>query len=344
MLRTTFQAVLNSFKEEGPKASETSYNLLSFERANLQKELDRYAQKVVAPERSERPADYYPDESIASYDFRITSSSTMPLTFSGKALESIGVNVTAFNTFLRQGSAKLLQVVLLLGLVYILLRRTVMDSVDTEYLTLVIGCVVFVVLQVVLPVISVEYGLLRAFQQSLMLLSLMVVLGTIVMSYALPNKRAKALTPIVVVLLFFVSSTGLITQSLGGYPAQLNLSNDGQYFDNYYVHRADLYGIEWLRSYPSVRADEASAQSRVQSDRFSYSKQQNSLFEVVLANDTYPGLLRRDSYVYLGYANVVKQQATVLYNGNLLTYTYPLEFYNDNKNMLYNNGTSRIYK
>ena len=61
-------------------------------------------------------------------------------------------------------------------------------------------------------------------------------------------------------------------------------------------------------------------------------------------NDIHPGLIRKDSYVYLGFANVHKQQATLSYNSNLITYTYPIQFLDDSKDLVYSNGGVKIFR
>ncbi len=343
VVRATLTAVLHSFKEDAAKANETKYNLLSFSRADLQKEFNDYTNQVVNKARAKSPETFYPESTYKDSPLDITTSNVLPLTGLGGFASRHGVRVEGFNQALRQGSAKVLQLLILLGLVYVLFRRSILRSLDTEYLTLVIGCVIFVAMQVVLPVISVEYGLLRAFQQSLMLFSIFIVLGSIVLFKPVPGKKLKAVLPIVLSLMFFVSSTGLVTQSLGGYPAQLNLNNSGTYYDIYYLHKTEVVGVDWLTRQAKEQIGPEYIQSIVQTDPFSFSKQ-NYLFEINPLSDINPGLVRRDAYVYLGYSNVTKNQATVSFNGNTLTYNYPVKFLDDNKNLLYDNGGSRVYK
>jgi hypothetical protein len=48
--------------------------------------------------------------------------------------------------------------------------------------------------------------------------------------------------------------------------------------------------------------------------------------------------------VYLIKSNIVKESAFIQYENNLFIYKYPLNFLNTHKNLIYNNGGSRIYK
>ena len=57
-----------------------------------------------------------------------------------------------------------------------------------------------------------------------------------------------------------------------------------------------------------------------------------------------PVTIRKDTYVYLDYSNVKNRKNTIFYKGDLITYDYPVEFLNENKNLIYSNGGSEIFK
>jgi hypothetical protein len=76
-----------------------------------------------------------------------------------------------------------------------------------------------VALQVVLPVISVDYGVLRAFQQALIVFGPLVAVGSLVIFRFLPggwDTRAA----FAVAIVFFISLVGVLPQARGGYPPQ----------------------------------------------------------------------------------------------------------------------------
>src|SRR5204862_8066830 len=101
-------------------------------------------------------------------------------------------------------------------------------------LMLGVANLVIVFVQVVLPVVSVEYGVLRAFQQALVVLDVFLVLGTMAL---VPNRfsRWRVAVATFLALAFFASSTGIITQLIGSYEPQLHMNNAGRYYDIYYV-------------------------------------------------------------------------------------------------------------
>jgi uncharacterized membrane protein len=197
------------------------------------------------------------------------------------------------------------------------------------------------VLQVVLPVLSVDYGVERAFQQALIVLSPFVAIGSSMIFKPLPKKwglRASSIT----VMLFFLSLTGVFPQVFGGYPAQLHLDNSGQYYDIYYLHVQEITGIDWLQSHIPVNSI-GQIQSEVETDRYTFNQLQ-TFTGLSSVNDIYPTLLRKDAYVFLGYTTVTKDQATFLYAGDLIAYQYPMGLLNSTKNLIYSSNGVRIYR
>jgi uncharacterized membrane protein len=86
------------------------------------------------------------------------------------------------------------------------------------------GGLVMLVLITVLPNLSVEYGILRVFQEELILVAPILVVGSVTLFRPLGNTWSLRIAMTVCVL-FLISTTGLLPQVLGGYPAQLNLNN-----------------------------------------------------------------------------------------------------------------------
>jgi uncharacterized membrane protein len=152
----------------------------------------------------------------------------------------------------------------------------------------------------------------------------------------------KVLLASVLAVTFFASSTGMITQALGGYDPQLHVNNSGTYYNIYYLHPEEVVGIDWLVQHrPSGSA--GAVQSEIQTDRYTFTRVQ-TLAPLNTLNDMYPGLVRKNSYVFLGYANVHNGQSTVPVNGDLVTYQYPVNFLDDNKDLIYSNGGARVYR
>ena len=177
----------------------------------------------------------------------------------------------------------------------------------------------------------------------LIFLGIFIAVGS--MGLLIRNKdKARITFASVLVILFFLSSVGVFTQLLGGYGAQLHLNDSGLYYDNYYLQKGEVIAIDWLTD--RFKADETPTyQAEVQTDRFQSAKvSQISSSDLNPLSDIYPGLIRKDSYVYLGYANVNKSQANMTYEGTLISYNLPIQFLDQQKDLIYNDGDSRVYR
>lgn len=146
--------------------------------------------------------------------------------------------------------------------------------------------------------------------------------------------------PIVLAVLFMGYSSGLVTQITGGHAALLHFNNQGIYYDTYYAHPAELLSNAWLNQQTSNPDD---VQSEVLASRVFW-KDAQTLPETNILNDLHPGLIRRGSYVYLGYANTTKRVSAVSHGGDIVQYTYPVQFLDDHKDLLYSNDASRVYR
>ena len=99
---------------------------------------------------------------------------------------------------------------------------------------------------VVLPQLSVDYGLLRLFQQSLVVLAPAVLLALTGVARVL-GSRASAAASAVAVTGCLLSTCGLAPQIIGSYAPQLNLNNAGGYHRAYYTAADDLATAAWVR-------------------------------------------------------------------------------------------------
>jgi uncharacterized membrane protein len=335
---------LTSGLKEDAKSNDVRYSIFSSSSESPQHELQQYTKNIVYKTRASAPAGtYYPNSEIAKYPLTALKPANSPMTRLGQWLTQAGVNVYSLNTVLKQTWAELLQIFVAIGLIYAVFRKKFNDKLEIEYLSLAIGSVLFVIAQVVLPYLSIAYGLLRAFQQSLMILGLFIVVGTFAMTSKFRPKYLRAGLPAALAVSFFLASTSVISQVLGGYQPQLHLNNNGQYYDIYYLHKQEAVAIDWLSSQVSKNNQQSDVQSEVQTDRYALAKI-SYLSNIQPQNDITPGLIRKNAYVYLGYTDTVKHQTTITYNSDLVTYAYPIQFLSNNKNLIYNNGGSEIYR
>ncbi len=304
-------------------------------------EFKNYYEKFIPQTRAKDPEAFYDKSLYEKYILKTTYEDTVPLTPIGEFLEEKGIDSRNLNYNLKQMSAKLLQLLIIIGFIFIALnRKFIRKSIDPEFLLLAEGSLFLVAIQIVLPILSIEYGVLRAFQQALFFLGIFAILG----SCAVAGKFKASTQMKFATLLtfgFFLSSTGVVVYLTGGYEPQIHLYSSGKYYDVYYLHNSEIAGINWLEN--KIKIDGGYYQSEVQSDRY-LPLETEYAENVDMQNDIHPGLIRKDSYVFLGFNNINNERSTALYKGNLITYNYPINFLEENKNLLYSSGGVKIYK
>jgi uncharacterized membrane protein len=322
-------------------SSDVTYSLFSLRQPSEQERMASYAREAEEKTRQGRIAGlYYPQSTIDDYPTPVVARQNLPPTALGSAINATGLSVFWINSVIRQGAAKMLQLFVVVGLIAMLFgsRRL---TVGREYYALGWASLVVVLLQVVLPGISTDYGVLRAFQQALFMFAPFLALGSMTVFTRLggvwPVRSAFA-----VCVAFFLSLTGVVPQILGGYPPQLHLNNAGTYYDIYYLHPEEISAISWLQGTADNRSP-GDAQYEVQTDSFT-STRIASYSGINTGDDIYPSLIRRNSDVFLGYSTVHEQQSTISYQGDLITYKYPVDFLNDAKSRIYCSTGAQIYR
>jgi hypothetical protein len=108
------------------------------------------------------------------------------------------------------------------------------------------------------------------------------------------------------------------------------------------MHEEEIDAISWLQGNSDV-SRAGGVQSEVQTDRYTFTRL--AAYSGINAwEDIYPTLVREDSYVFLGYSATREGQSTFSYEGDLITYRYPMEFLWDNKSRIYSSAGAQIYR
>jgi uncharacterized membrane protein len=338
-VQETFESTLNSLtgKVAGQRSSTTSYGIFGGHKASPQERLDDYRNESInRTEQGRENGTNYPLSEIDKYPTPAVAAEELPLTALGKTVERLGIDVSMVNKLLRSAATILLQLCVGLGLLLAQLGRARGFTPSPEFSAGAAACIIVVALLVLVPELSVDYGILRAFAQGLFWLAPFLVAGTIGAFSWLGRSTSVHVAPGVAIV-FFLSLTGVIPQILGGYPPQLHLNNSGQYYDLFYPHEQELSAIRWLQSRTT---DEARlVQSRQIAGAFFQKYGQPST-----ENDIFPLLVRTDAYVFLDYTAIRKGEATFAFAGDLVTYNYPVDFLDKNKSLLFSSDGARIYR
>lgn len=325
------------------KSADTRYSLLDGGGAATPDQvLSAYWQStLIEPDTARSSTGLFSNETLQRYPVTAAPQPNLPATSLGSLIDDIGLNVATLNSVMRAGAARLLQLFIALGLLSAFLSwRKRPSRWMTQLIALSCGAIAIVALQVVVPVISADYGILRAFQQAMLVSGPLVAVGSCMIFRYLPEKW-KERAVFAVAIVFFSSLVGAIPQSLGGYPAQLNLNDSGQYYDLYYTHPQDITAIEWLQSSVAGGAS-GPMHSAVQMNPYTYNELQTFTNFNINSQD-FPTLLIKNSYLFYGYQTSTTGQSSIFVDGDLITYNYPMGLLNDKYNLIYSSNGAMIY-
>lgn len=220
----------------------------------------------------------------------------------------------------------------MVGMYFLLRRRS--PSATYDFILFGIGAYGLIVLMIFIPYAQEYYNFTRLYLQMFIILSTFAVVGGVAIMKYFPRYQMFVLALMAIIL--FCSLNGAFDQLTGG-QARLTLDQPPSTLDTYYIYDAEIAGARWL-------ARNRAPHSPVQADDVANLRLQS--FGNINANNTaiFPQTIEQSSYVYLMGENIIRGTAFSLYNNNLLTYNYPLAFLNSNKNLIYNDGGSRIYR
>ena len=140
---------------------------------------------------------------------------------------------------------------------------------------------------------------------------------------------------------FLVSTIGVMPQILGAYPAQLNLNNSGEDHNNYYVHPQEVEAVRWLGGQPDTLPN--GVQAEVFTDLWDFKDPNDiggGLGDQRLVSDARSKVDMGGARVLIVHSDV----ATTDTNGDLIAYKYPKNLLSQNKNRVFDNGGTVIYK
>ncbi len=346
-------AVLGGFT--GSSYSQDVFVFFSFDHGTTDYTMEDFIAGEVQDERAENPDLYFPQETYEGYEYMLVPDDVLPVTTFGSFL-GVGEVVLASGKIL----SKLLQLAILLGLIYALYNRSWIRRFDDEMYALAAASMVFIVSCMVVPLLSKEYGVFRAIQQSLFVLVPFMVLGLIMLArgvahlterwvtfFGLPRRDVSDQTVLrytgALAVLFFLFSTGVFAQLVGGSIPPVHLNNSGDDYDHYVVTDAEEEAILWLQQQIFEDMATTTKEPLVQADRFGKKKLQAVLTTPVSGN-IFPGSIQKDAYVFVSGGVLQEGVARQAYDGVVLKYTYPVAFLDANKSLVFNNGEVRIYK
>lgn len=326
-LQKSFTSIPNLFSSDN-KSADTSTALLF---AGGRSQVDLYQSYL-----EHTPASSTTSLANAAQYAPTLRDDNLPLTPLGKQARAIGFD-PAIISVLRQDFAKVLQVLALAGVLYVGYRlfSKKPQTLDPDFTCLSLAGVVVLALLVVLPVLSINYGVLRAFQQALIFLLLAIIILLVALARHL-NRRVITSVTTTGILLLFLLFTGVFTQLLGGASPSLSLNNQGLYYGLYYSSRADTSSFAWLKAHVAKKQD-------VRAANFNRASMHDPNYPFA-RSDILPLQVTPSSYVYLDPAQVTTQRAYIYYDSSPLIMTFPLGYYDEAKDEIFSTTSTRIYR
>lgn len=224
----------------------------------------------------------------------------------------------------------------LIGGVYFITKRFPFSYYEIEYVYILIVSLGSVFLFMLIPELSIQYNLTRLYMQVLIIVAPSVIYGGIFLLKFLKIKTRETIM-YGILILYFLHISGFTSIFFGG-DASMQLFNYGDDYDKFYTHAQEVASAQWFKKYSNtnlpIYADEVATLRLV------------SFAEIDNTQPTFtPKTLQKNSYVYADYANVTREREDeTIDNVTSATFTYPLTFLKQNKNLIYNNGGSMIFR
>ena len=336
------------------RSSDLSYSLLHGQVLSPSQELAQYRTHTL----NERSAGttYLPTGLVNEYDTPPVVQVESPETTVGTWLSKIGLSSRVVNADVRGALAKYYQLGAALGLALMVMRLrrrrpqhrrparierprpTISLPARTEFACLAAGAVVGVAIIVALPDLSVQYGVLRAFQQALILLAPLLAEATLTLAALVFGGWARGVA-VGATIAALASLIGAIPQLVGGYAPQLSLNDSGTYYNDYYLHPGEVDAMAWMSA---QLQNKSAVQAEVETDRYTYYLIGKTRAKT--ANDIFPTLIEKHAFVFVGYSTVTLDEASVSADGNTVSYRYPTALLTKTKDLIFSSHGARIYR
>ena len=281
---------------------------------------------------SEYSKDYmintYSTEQTEKYRIRQISFGSIPAKINSDTFHKINILLNALR--------RLAEILLIVGGGLCLYKKKFQNS----YLIIIYVSLVLFAILTILPFVSINYNLSRLLQQFLIIICPLATFALYLLAKS--NQKIFFYFFIALFLSYFLLMVGFIPQIIGGYGGLTHLNNFGSLQETSYSYKTEVQSSIWIGLNQDIS-------SPIYSD--SLSKPRLISFGNVnkkIFVDIIPSVIDERAYVYLRYYNCVRE-ACLLPSENMpqritANIACPTEFLSSNKNKIYNNGGSQIFK
>jgi uncharacterized membrane protein len=181
--------------------------------------LQDYIKKIELKFENISDINYYPQEKYEDYKPRVIPAELIPIRINS----NIAPKIYLFMEIVK----KLMKVFIIVGVFYLLFNLFKKREIDTEFIFMSLASLFSLAVIMILPLATIEYNLLRTYQQVLIILSLSAILGSLIIFKFLKKENIKIILILLIFILYFLSYSGFIPQIIGGSEASIQLNNYG---------------------------------------------------------------------------------------------------------------------
>ena len=272
--------------------------------------------------------DSYADSLSEKYS---VSPAVTPQAHAKNGLQSIILKTT--NTYV----PGLIKIVVLVGAASMILDLFYKKRALEEAVLTISAGIAFTLL-ILLPLISKDYNIVRLYQQLLVFLSCTLIIGVAELTRLIRLKYVEV-TTFILLILYYLCTSGIVSQLVFG-TSNINFDNSDLNYVHFYAQDADIDSLHWLQNTYDRHPDLISIGRYSLLKTYSYT----TLPNYSLVPGLLPSQIYRSSYVFASSINLDRNMVFDSYMGQPLVYTFPRAFLNSNKNVIYSNGQSYVYK
>lgn len=213
------------------------------------------------------------------------------------------------------------------------------------YLAIIISNILIWISAVIVPAVSVNFGIDRAYYFGIPALASTIVIGA--SSLKLPKFNSENWLGIIIILLIIIGhlmiSLGITYQIFGSHHSVL-INNDGLQYDSWYTHKQEVIATNWLLSLHHNEDDFKIHGDAYLDLRFTFSDKR---FRPNIFGDFFLNNKTTEDYIFLRYQNVKNKNITPGFIRKIKESYIPLANYSylfNYKKLIYDNGGSEIYK
>lgn len=223
-----------------------------------------------------------------------------------------------------------------LGMLVLIYEWRIRKFQSSELILFATSGFIAMALILLLPDALSQYNIDRLYFQLLMVWSLASVLAGLAVLSPIPV-RARFLTLGVMYCTLMLFYSSLIFTLVGG-PAFTSMNNFGAEYDKFYAHDSEISAARWVGENTGSTAIFSNSSGGL------WLRSHGNILKERILMTTLPSMVDKDSYVFFTRMSVVSGISTYIFYNEEYAYTTPMDFFNKNKNLIYDSGTSRVYR